>query len=86
MLYQGREDHGHRHAADRVRPIRLLGNDFIGLWMGEQFKTGPVSLALLGFTQILAAPHYVFSSVLYGMSQHRSSRCCASSRPPRISR
>jgi O-antigen/teichoic acid export membrane protein len=51
----------------------LLGTEFIGLWMGDEFKdrAGEV-LGVLGFTQILAAPHYVISSVLYGMSQHRS--------------
>lgn len=51
----------------------LLGTEFVALWMGDEFKdrAGQV-LAILGFTQILAAPHYVISSVLYGMSQHRS--------------
>lgn len=51
----------------------VLGERFIGLWMGPEFMrdAGQV-LLVLGLLQILSAPHYVISSVLYGMSQHRS--------------
>jgi len=50
----------------------VLGREFIGLWMGAEFA-GPSSevLAVLAVAVFLAAPQYVFSSVLYGMSRHR---------------
>jgi O-antigen/teichoic acid export membrane protein len=40
--------------------------------MGREYSelSGQI-LAILGVLQILSAPHYVISSVLYGMSQHR---------------
>lgn len=50
----------------------ILGDEFINLWMGREY--GAISgqvLAILGVLQIVSAPHYVISSVLYGMSQHR---------------
>lgn len=51
----------------------LLGDQFIGLWMGSEFA-GPSGevLAVLGGAAILAAPQYVVSSVLYGISRHRT--------------
>jgi O-antigen/teichoic acid export membrane protein len=50
----------------------VLGEEFIRLWMGLEFA-GPSSevLAVLAVATFLAAPQYVFSSVLYGMSRHR---------------
>ncbi len=49
----------------------LLGDVFVHLWMGDEFRVvaGQV-LLVLGLTQIVSAPHYVVSSVMYGMSQH----------------
>jgi len=49
----------------------VLGDRFIGLWMGEQFaqSSGEV-LRILAATAILSSPQYVFSSVLYGISRH----------------
>ncbi len=49
----------------------VLGGHFVGLWMGEEFAhaAGQV-LLVLGILQIISAPHYVVSSVLYGMSKH----------------
>lgn len=51
----------------------VMGERFIGLWMGPHFMSdsGTV-LLILGLVQIVSAPHYVISSVLYGMSQHGS--------------
>lgn len=50
----------------------VLGREFIGLWMGEQFM-GPAGdvLIVLALTQILSSPNYVVGSVLYGISKHR---------------
>jgi O-antigen/teichoic acid export membrane protein len=50
----------------------VLGEQFIRLWMGPEFA-GPSSgvLAVLAVATFLAAPQYVFSAVLYGMSRHR---------------
>lgn len=52
--------------------LALLGEIFIGLWMGPEFA-GPSSrvLTILAVTAVLAAPQYIFASVLYGISQHR---------------
>lgn len=50
----------------------LLGDIFIGLWMGQEFaKPSGQVLAVLAVAAVLAAPQYVFSSVLYGISRHR---------------
>ena len=50
----------------------LLGERFIGLWMGAEFAApaGQV-LAILSITSVLSAPQWMFSSVLYGLSRHR---------------
>src|SRR5690606_16941316 len=50
----------------------ILGEEFIGLWMGPEFA-GPSSpvLTVLALAAFFSAPQYVFSSVLYGMSRHR---------------
>lgn len=49
----------------------VLGDVFVKLWMGEEFReTAGQILFVLGLTQIISAPHYVISSVMYGMSQH----------------
>lgn len=51
----------------------VLGKQFVGLWMGQEYmeSAGEV-LLVLGLTQIISAPHYVVSSVLYGISKHRA--------------
>lgn len=50
----------------------ILGEQFIGLWMGPDFA-GPSAavLAVLALAAFFSAPQYVFSAVLYGMSRHR---------------
>lgn len=50
----------------------LLGDSFIGLWMGEEYKvlSGQV-LVILALTQIVSAPHQVISSTLYGLNKHK---------------
>jgi O-antigen/teichoic acid export membrane protein len=51
----------------------VLGKEFVGLWMGKEYMESAGSvLLILGLTQIISAPHYVVSSVLYGMSKHRT--------------
>lgn len=49
----------------------ILGDRFIALWMGAEFG-GPAGqvLLVLGLAQLFSAPHYVASSVLYGISKH----------------
>jgi O-antigen/teichoic acid export membrane protein len=50
-----------------------LGDVFVQLWMGDEFRqTAGQILLVLGLTQIISAPHYVVSSVMYGMSQHNT--------------
>jgi O-antigen/teichoic acid export membrane protein len=53
--------------------LAILGERFIGLWMGQQFahQAGQV-LTVLALLQIVSAPHYVIASVLYGISKHRA--------------
>lgn len=55
-----------------VATFVILGEQFIALWMGPEFSA-PSSevLAILAIAIFVAAPKYVFSSVLYGMSRHR---------------
>jgi O-antigen/teichoic acid export membrane protein len=51
----------------------LLGDVFVGLWMGPEFMNSAAEVLLvLGLLQIVSAPHYVVSSVMYGMSQHHA--------------
>lgn len=51
----------------------VLGDVFVGLWMGPEYmEAAGQILFVLGMLQVLSAPHYVMSSVLYGMSQHRT--------------
>lgn len=54
-----------------VATFVILGQQFIGLWMGPEFAV-PSSevLAILAVAVFVASPKYVFSSVLYGMSRH----------------
>lgn len=50
----------------------FLGDEFIALWMGPDYsEQAGLVLAVLGFTQIIAAPNYVITSFLYGISKHR---------------
>ena len=50
----------------------FLGDVFISLWMGEEYKklSGMV-LLILAVSQILSAPHQVVSSALYGLNRHK---------------
>lgn len=59
-------------AAPIVVTFIMLGKQFVGLWMGAEFA-GPSStvLSILSAAVFMAAPQYVFSSVLYGISRHR---------------
>lgn len=51
----------------------MLGDIFIGLWMGEQFvEQASMVLLILGLTQILSFPHYSIASILYGIGRHRT--------------
>lgn len=51
----------------------ILGDQFIALWMGTEFAepSGAV-LAVLAAAAVVAAPQYIVSSVLYGISRHRT--------------
>ena len=50
----------------------FLGDEFIELWMGPAYsEQAGLVLAVLGFTQIIAAPNYVITSFLYAISKHR---------------
>lgn len=51
----------------------MLGEVFIGLWMGPQFaaEAGMV-LVILALTQILSCPHNSVASILYGIGKHRN--------------
>lgn len=51
----------------------VLGDIFIGLWMGPEFADHayPV-LLILAVTQILSCPHYPIASILYGIGRHRT--------------
>jgi O-antigen/teichoic acid export membrane protein len=50
----------------------LLGDRFIGLWMGPSFaaQAGAV-LAVLAAGHLVGLPYYSISGVLYGLNQHR---------------
>lgn len=51
----------------------MLGDIFIGLWMGEQFvEQASMVLLILGLTQILSFPHHSIASILYGIGRHRT--------------
>ncbi|MBZ0071275.1 MAG: oligosaccharide flippase family protein [Gammaproteobacteria bacterium] len=51
----------------------MLGDIFIGLWMGDQFvEQASMVLLILGLTQILSFPHYSIASILYGIGRHRT--------------
>jgi O-antigen/teichoic acid export membrane protein len=67
---------GTRLTALVALPITLafcfLGRDFIGMWMGHEFM-GPSGsvLAVLAITQMISAPHFVMTTLLYGISRPR---------------
>jgi O-antigen/teichoic acid export membrane protein len=51
----------------------LLGSEFIGLWMGEEYiEQSGIVLIVLSITQLLSLQQYSISGVLYGMSQHKT--------------
>lgn len=51
----------------------MLGDVFIGLWMGPQFvEQAYTVLLILGFAQILSFAHYPIASILYGIGRHRN--------------
>lgn len=55
-----------------VATFVILGEQFIGLWMGPEFSApSAVVLTILSVSVFASSPKYVFSSVLYGMSRHR---------------
>ena len=55
-----------------VATFVILGEQFIGLWMGPEFSVPSAQvLMILAVAVFFASPKYVFSSVLYGMSRHR---------------
>lgn len=49
----------------------VLGDRFIGLWMGSEYveQAYPV-LAILSITTLLSVPHITITNVLYGISKH----------------
>lgn len=50
----------------------LLGDIFIALWMGPEYRQpAGMVLLVLAAAQIISAPHHIVSSVLYGISQHK---------------
>lgn len=51
----------------------VLGDLFIGLWMGPEFADQAyVVLLILALTQILSCPHHPIASILYGIGRHRA--------------
>lgn len=56
-----------------VTTYLVVGHEFIGLWMGERYaqSAGEV-LFVLAIAQAVAIPSHTISSVLYGLSQHRT--------------
>lgn len=50
----------------------LLGTEFIGLWMGEEYadQSGAV-IVVLGIAQLLTLHEYTLLGVLYGLSKHK---------------
>jgi O-antigen/teichoic acid export membrane protein len=50
----------------------IIGDTFIALWMGEEFRQpAGMVLLVLAISMIVSAPHFIVSSVLYGISQHK---------------
>lgn len=50
----------------------ILGEQFIGLWMGPEFAAPSSSvLTILALATFFSAPQYMFASVLYGVSRHK---------------
>lgn len=51
----------------------LVGREFIGLWMGEEFApaAGQV-LFILAIAEVASAPHHAMSAVLFGLNRHRA--------------
>ena len=50
----------------------LLGERFIGLWMGPEFaKPAGAVLAVLAAGHLIGLPYYSISGVLYGLNRHR---------------
>lgn len=51
----------------------VLGDIFIGLWMGPEFvEQASLVLLILALTQIFSFPHHSIASILYGIGRHRT--------------
>lgn len=51
----------------------MLGDIFIGLWMGPEFvEDASAVLLILALMQIFSSPHYPIASILYGIGRHRT--------------
>lgn len=51
----------------------ILGDIFIGVWMGEEFVSQASKvLLILALTQVLGCPHYSIAGILYGIGRHRT--------------
>jgi len=51
----------------------LVGDIFIGLWMGPEYVLEAAAvLVILALTELFSAPHHVMAAALYGMSRHQS--------------
>ncbi|MET0109293.1 MAG: oligosaccharide flippase family protein [Candidatus Thiodiazotropha sp.] len=50
----------------------LLGDMFIGIWMGEEYvERSSIVLYILAFSTLIAVPHTTISSILYGINKHK---------------
>ncbi|MEW8027509.1 MAG: polysaccharide biosynthesis C-terminal domain-containing protein [Candidatus Thiodiazotropha sp.] len=50
----------------------LMGDMFIGIWMGEEYvERSSVVLYILAFSTLIAVPHTTISSILYGINKHK---------------
>jgi O-antigen/teichoic acid export membrane protein len=50
----------------------IVGDMFIGLWMGEEYvEQSSTILYILAFSTLIAVPHTTISSILYGVNKHK---------------
>jgi O-antigen/teichoic acid export membrane protein len=50
----------------------VVGDIFIGLWMGEEYADqSSTILYILAFSTLIAVPHTTISSILYGINKHK---------------
>lgn len=51
----------------------LIGDVFIGLWMGSEFVLQAAAVLLvLAIAELVSAPHHVMTAALYGMNKHQA--------------